>query len=111
MHFPIEVTWTGERTTAQAVVELEAARIPCGEVLEPAQTLVNEQVTAMGFIEEVSYPGVPGYPLTRFPVDLSKTPGTVRLRPPTLGEHTRSILVELGYSSTDIDRLEQERAV
>ena len=104
-------TWTAERTTSQAVVELEAARIPCGEVLEPAQTLVNEQVTAMGFIEEVSYPGVPGYPLTRFPVDLSKTPGTVRLRPPTLGEHTRSILVELGYSSHDIDRLEKERAV
>jgi len=104
-------TWTGERTTAQAVAELEAARIPCGEVLEPAQTLVNEQVTAMGFLEMVTYPGVDDYPLTRFPLDLSKTPATVRRRPPTLGEHTVEVLTELGYSPADIDRLKEERIV
>ncbi len=104
--------WTSERTTAEAVAELEEARIPCGEILTPAEAIENEQVVAMGFFEQGTYPDVQGsYPLTRLPFDMSKTPGKVRLRPPTLGEHTHAILMDLGYSSEEIDELKRARVV
>jgi formyl-CoA transferase len=31
--------------------------------------------------------------------------------PPTLGQHSREILAELGYTAADIDALEQEGAL
>ncbi|MCZ6618223.1 MAG: CoA transferase, partial [Gammaproteobacteria bacterium] len=104
--------WTVQRTTAQAVALLEEARIPCGEVLTPAEALDNEQVRAMGFLEPGTYPGLEGnYPLTRLPLEMSRTPGKVGQRPPTLSEHTREILMDLGYSVDEIDELKRARVV
>jgi crotonobetainyl-CoA:carnitine CoA-transferase CaiB-like acyl-CoA transferase len=51
--------WTAKRTTAEAMAELAAARIPCGEVLAPAETLANEQVRDRGFLVATDYPGLP----------------------------------------------------
>lgn len=42
------------------------------------------------------------------PFKLSETPGIYRTPAPDLGEHTESILLELGYSSDQIDKLYQE---
>ena len=104
--------WTVERTTAEAVAELEEARIPCGEILTPAEALENEQVVAMGFFEQGTYPDVQGnYPLTRLPLEMSNTPGKVRRRPPMLSEHTNEILMDLGYSTEEIDELKRARVV
>jgi crotonobetainyl-CoA:carnitine CoA-transferase CaiB-like acyl-CoA transferase len=35
----------------------------------------------------------------------------VRLHPPTLGEHTRELLAELGYAREQVDALHAESAV
>ena len=39
------------------------------------------------------------------PVKLSATPGTIRHRGPALGEHTRDILGEHGYTDAEVDAL------
>ncbi len=44
-------------------------------------------------------------------VNLSRTPASLRTRPPRFGEHTRSILAELGYDGRQIAEMEQEGAV
>lgn len=41
------------------------------------------------------------------PIKLSDTPGSVRLPPPTLGEHTESVLTELGYTPGQIARFRE----
>jgi len=44
------------------------------------------------------------------PVRLTRTPGGIRQRPPTIGEHTTEILTELGYDAAAIADL-RARAV
>jgi crotonobetainyl-CoA:carnitine CoA-transferase CaiB-like acyl-CoA transferase len=47
----------------------------------------------------------------RTPVELSETPGEIRTRAPTLGEHTDEIMKELGYSMEQIDELRENRVI
>jgi crotonobetainyl-CoA:carnitine CoA-transferase CaiB-like acyl-CoA transferase len=104
--------WTGERTTAQVIDELDAARIPCGEVLTPQQALEHEQVQAMQYLQNMQYPGLEGdYPLPRMPIEFSKSAPGAPVRPPLLGEHTDSILIELGFSAAEIVQLHADRVV
>ena len=50
-------SWCAQRSTAQAVAELERAGIPAGPVLTPQQALDDPQVAAMGFLKSVAdYP-------------------------------------------------------
>ena len=42
---------------------------------------------------------------------LSETPGSIRRRAPTLGEHTDQILAELGYDKKAIAALREKRVI
>lgn len=104
--------WCAERTTEEALAELEAARVPGGPVLTSQQAYDDPHVQAMGVLNPIEYPGLPKpAPVAGTPVVLSETPGTIRHRPPTLGEHTDEILTELGYSEQDITELRDKRVV
>ena len=63
----------------------------------------------MGYLKRMDFPGLPGpAPIMETPVRLSATPGTLSTRAPLLGEHTDSILNELGYSVTEIEGFRAE---
>ena len=98
--------WTTERTTAEALAELEKAKIPAGPLYSPQQALEDAHIRAAGLLHDTDYPGLPRpAPLAPTPVDLSETPGRFAHRAPMLGEHTDVILAELGYSKAAIDAL------
>jgi crotonobetainyl-CoA:carnitine CoA-transferase CaiB-like acyl-CoA transferase len=48
--------------------------------------------------------------MPRLPIGLSATAPAIQGRPPKVGEHTRAVLEEAGYSSHDIARF-IERAI
>jgi len=104
--------WTATRTTAQALAELEAARIPAGPLYSPQQALEDEHIRTAGLLEDTDYPGLPRRaPLAPTPVDLSESPGRFRRRAPTLGEHTEEILAELGYTAADVAALRAREVI
>ncbi len=109
----VMTAWTKARTTAEVLAELDAARIPCGEVLTPAETLVNEQVQAMQYLVQTQFPGLDqSYPMPRTPIEFSESETTVLMqRPPLLGEHTDEILLELGFDADEIATFRAERVV
>jgi crotonobetainyl-CoA:carnitine CoA-transferase CaiB-like acyl-CoA transferase len=104
--------WTMVRTTAEALAALEAAKIPAGPLYSPQEALEDAHIRAAGLLVDTEYPGAARpAPLAPTPVDLSDTPGRFRHRAPTLGEHTREILTELGYTGADIDGLRTRKVV
>jgi len=104
--------WTAERTTAEALAELEAARIPAGPLYSPQQALEDAHIRTAGLLRDTQYPGLARpAPLAPTPVDLSETPGSFRHRAPTLGEHTDEILKELGYSREEIAGLRARKVL
>ncbi len=104
--------WTGERTTAEALADLETAKIPAGPLYSPQQALEDAHIRAAGLLADTEYPGLPRpAPLAPMPVDLSETPGRFRHRAPTLGEHTDVILGELGYSAEAIAGFRERKVI
>ena len=104
--------WLANRSTGQALTELEGARLPAGPVMGLAQVLDDPQVKGRALLQYVDYPGAPKpVPLANPAVRLSATPGGIRHRAPALGEHTDEILGELGYSEVEIEELRMAKVV
>jgi crotonobetainyl-CoA:carnitine CoA-transferase CaiB-like acyl-CoA transferase len=93
------------RTRSEWVRALTAAGVPCGSVREISEVLADPQIAARNMIAEVEHATIGRARVIGSPVKLSDTPPDVRTAPPTLGQHTRSVLSELGYDATSIDAL------
>jgi crotonobetainyl-CoA:carnitine CoA-transferase CaiB-like acyl-CoA transferase len=104
--------WVAQRTVAEVISVLQAARVPCG-VVNTIDKLENDpQVAARDMILNVEYPGLGNIPLPGIPVKLSLTPGSIRSRAPKIGEHNKEIYCGLlGYSQKELKRLKQEDIV
>ncbi len=95
--------WVCLLTTEEAIQQLEAARIPCGKVYQLGEVFTDPQVRARNLFKFVNYPGsAKPVPVANTPVQLSETPGAVRHRAPTLGEHTDEVLLKLGFRADEI---------
>lgn len=98
--------WCAQRSTAQALSELEAARVPGGPVRSPRQVLDDPLLQETQAFVWMPYPGADGpVPIVSTPVTLSRTPPAIERRPPSAGEHTDEVLQEYGFSPQEIAAL------
>ncbi|MDW2796153.1 CoA transferase, partial [Clostridium boliviensis] len=88
---------------------LQKAGIPCAPIQSVDQVFSHPQVEAREMVVEMSHPTAERVKLVGSPLKLSRTPVTYRRHPPRAGEHTEEVLVELGYSQEEIQRLKRER--
>ncbi|HEY0876488.1 MAG TPA: CaiB/BaiF CoA-transferase family protein, partial [Vicinamibacterales bacterium] len=100
------------RTRTGWVGQLRPAGVPCGAVRDVAEALEDPHLEARGMIQQLEHAVVGSMRVTGVPVKLSDTPGAVRTPPPTLGQHTREILMkDLGLSEAEVERLHAEGTV
>ncbi|MHC4225162.1 MAG: CoA transferase, partial [Planctomycetota bacterium] len=87
------------------------AAIPCGPVNDMQSLFADPQLLHREMLAEVPHPTIGALRLAGIPVKYSKTPGSVRLPPPLLGEHTEEILEGvLGYDAREITELRAQGA-
>jgi itaconate CoA-transferase len=98
-----------QRNHDEWLVRLEKSRLPYGEVRSIAQVAAHPQVAAREMVREVDSP-VGRIPVTSSPLRLSDSPS--RFDPiPSLGEHTESILRDLGYSTEEIQKMRDAKVI
>lgn len=107
-----------ERTVEEAILDLDSqawlerlasAALPFGEVRGVAEALAHPQVAFRKLIQDIDSP-VGKIPTIASPINLSESPS--RYGPlPALGQHTDSILTELGHSAQQIKNLRAKGVV
>jgi crotonobetainyl-CoA:carnitine CoA-transferase CaiB-like acyl-CoA transferase len=101
----------GDRTTAEWRTLLDAADVPNMPMNSPEDLLVNPQLRATGFVSEVVHPSEGPMHALAHPTKWSETPPAQSFLPaPRLGEHTRQLLTEVGYSPESINTLIEQGA-
>ncbi len=86
--------------TAYWVDCLTAEGVPCGPVNTIAEAVTDPQIAARGLLVEIN-----GRRFTRAPLGLSETPVTVRAGAAAVGQHTREVLGESGYTPAETEAL------
>ena len=95
-----------ERPVAEWIEEFGAAGVPASAVQLPEEMADDPQVLAEGMITELEH-SVTGPQLVVGPiVTMSKTPTAARLPAPALGEHTREVLSDFGFTAAEVQALE-----
>ncbi|MCH8685441.1 CaiB/BaiF CoA transferase family protein [Pedomonas mirosovicensis] len=90
---------------------LDAAGIPCGRVASVAEAFESEQAKARGLTVALDHPLSGTVRTAANPIKLSGTPIEYGNAPPTVGQHSRKVLSELGLSADDIRALAEAGVV
>jgi len=99
------------RTLADWLSRLEKCGVPAGPVLDIAQMHEDPQALAREMIVETDHPVAGKVKSIGLPIKFSDTPGSVRSAAPVFGQHTREVLLEVGFSDSEIDQMAANGAV
>ena len=103
--------WCAGQTTDEVLDTMAEAGVPAGPVLDLDDAMNHPQTEAMGYLNQLPYPGLDNAPpVTRPPFDMSGfTPP--QQRAPTIGEHTDDILRELNINDEAIRALRDNAVI
>jgi len=96
------------RTTDEWMERLEACDVPCSPALKRSEVYEHAQVKEMGTVEIYDHHSAGKVRQTRHAARFERTPATVRMGAPLLGEHNDEVLGELGLDAAEIARLKGE---
>jgi crotonobetainyl-CoA:carnitine CoA-transferase CaiB-like acyl-CoA transferase len=89
-------------TTSAWLGRLDEAGIPAGPILDVVQAFASPQAAAIRSRVAMEHPVLGRVDQVGIPFELTRTPATIRLPPPVLGEHTDEILTDAGYDAEAI---------
>jgi crotonobetainyl-CoA:carnitine CoA-transferase CaiB-like acyl-CoA transferase len=99
------------RTSAEWLERLEAAGVPAGPVLDVAEMHRDPQTVHREMVIETAHPKAGPVKAIGLPIKFSQTPGGVARPAPLLGQHSREVLAEYGWSTAEADALIASGAV
>jgi crotonobetainyl-CoA:carnitine CoA-transferase CaiB-like acyl-CoA transferase len=93
------------RKVDELIKALEAEGVPCGRINSIADVAADPQALARDMVVELDHPRAGRTRALGLPIKLSRTPGKVSRPAPLLGQHTREVLEEFGFSAGEVDAL------
>lgn len=108
---PLLAERLGTRSRGAWLDALKTAGVPCGAVRDLAEVLSDPQLLERMMVLPMNHPKAGNINVLGVPVKMAGTPGSVRMPPPVLGQHSHAILEELGYDAAGISALEQEQVI
>ena len=102
---------TKTRTSEEWVRLLNQSGVPCGRIHNVREVFEDPQVRHLGMAGKVEESGTRKLELVSQGFTLERTPSRLRAVPPGLGEHSREILEEFGFTSEEITRLRNKNVI
>jgi crotonobetainyl-CoA:carnitine CoA-transferase CaiB-like acyl-CoA transferase len=96
-----------ERSSAEWNKILGAADVPHGPVNSLADLMRDPYLQETNYFREFEHPTEGKMAMTSIPVSFSDSPGSYRLPPPRLGEHTAEVLSSIGIGEDELKRLQE----
>ncbi len=93
------------KTSAEWLARLDAEQVPCAPILTREDLLRDPQVAANQMIVESTHPRAGAMRQPRPAARFEATPAELRIPAPTLGEHTDSVLGEIGVDQPELDAM------
>ena len=101
-----------QRTKAQWLAALEAAKVPCGAINNLAEVFDDPQVQERNMVTTWEHPLEPALRLVSSPMKFSLTPVRTVRPPPLLGQHTDEVLDEmLGRTPSQVGKLRDWKVI
>jgi crotonobetainyl-CoA:carnitine CoA-transferase CaiB-like acyl-CoA transferase len=91
------------RSKAEWIAVFDAAGVPAGPVHTIGEALTHPQTLARGMVVDLEHPQAGPTKALGCPIHFSKTPARIDRPAPMLGEHSRELLREYGYTDAEID--------
>ena len=99
-------------TRAELIAKLDEVEVPVGPVNDVAEILADPHVRARRLVGSFDYDGVGEFKALALPYKFLGWDNPEIGAPPTLGQHTESVLAELlGLSANDVARLRSAKAL
>lgn len=95
----------GQMPAKEIIKRCEAAGIPFSPVARPEDLFEDPQLNEGNSLATITLPDGRQSKLPRLPMAMDGERYDLRLDAPVLGEHTRALLAELGYSSEDVEAM------
>ena len=103
--------WSSALPIDAVLKALEQAEVPAGRIYNVADIVADPHYQARDMILDAELPGGATVKMPGIVPKLSETPGSVNWQGPALGQHTDSVLGELGISAADIAQLKHSGVV
>ncbi len=108
---PVLAALMKQRTRADWLSALEAAKVPCGPINDLGEVFADPHVRERQMTVEMPHALAGSLRLVASPIKLSATPVQYRRAPPLLGEHTAELLLEFGLDAAEVAALRDAGAI
>ena len=102
---------TRDKTSADWIEALNMASVPSGPIYKMNEVFADPQVEHLAMTRVVPHAVLGEVEVVGQPIELSRTPWSIHSASPEPGEHTDTVLAELGYEPKEIAALRASNVV
>ena len=102
---------TRTKNTKYWVEYLNKNNVPCGEINSIDQVFNDPQMKHLGMAQKINSTERGEIELVGQPINMTRTPSSLSLPPPTCGQHSIEILTDLGFSDEEIESFHTENII